>query len=146
MLGVDDKLMHEQSRSIPRADVAELCVQCLGVSEAQNRSSLLQAPFNYILSHSRLQQHYGPQSRMNSSRSTAQQFLKVSAILMGSANACMNVACVENLALEKQDLQPSFSVCRSVDVISRKPGQGTPTTDFDALFSKFQDNCAYESV
>lgn len=37
VLGVDDKLMHEQSRSIPRADVAELCVQCLGVSEAQNR-------------------------------------------------------------------------------------------------------------
>jgi uncharacterized protein YbjT (DUF2867 family) len=68
VLGVDDKLMQESSRSIPRADVAELCVQCLGEPEAQNRS---------------------------------------------------------------------------VDVISRKPGQGTPTTDFGALFSGFQENCKY---
>jgi hypothetical protein len=42
VLGVDDKLMQETSRSIPRADVAELCVQCLGVSEAQNRYGTLQ--------------------------------------------------------------------------------------------------------
>ncbi len=37
VLGADDHLMKESSRSIPREDVAELCVQCLGVSEAQNR-------------------------------------------------------------------------------------------------------------
>ena len=37
VLGADDHLMKESSRSIPRQDVAELCVQCLGVSEAQNR-------------------------------------------------------------------------------------------------------------
>ena len=41
MLGVDDKLMQESFRSIPRADVAELCVQCLGASEAQNRYAIL---------------------------------------------------------------------------------------------------------
>lgn len=30
--------MNETSRSIPRADVAELCIQALEQSEAQNRS------------------------------------------------------------------------------------------------------------
>ena len=38
VLGADDELMNESSRSIPRADVAELCVQALEQQEAQNRS------------------------------------------------------------------------------------------------------------
>ena len=37
MLGVDDKLLERPKRSIPRADVAELAVQSLIVSEAENR-------------------------------------------------------------------------------------------------------------
>ena len=37
MLGVDDELLKESPRSIPRADVAELCVQALLQPEARNR-------------------------------------------------------------------------------------------------------------
>ena len=37
MLGVDDELLKNSSRSIPRADVAELTVQCLTLAEADNR-------------------------------------------------------------------------------------------------------------
>lgn len=37
VLGVDDELLKEESRSIPRADVAELTVQCLTLAEANNR-------------------------------------------------------------------------------------------------------------
>lgn len=68
VLGADDKLMAESSRTIPRADVAELCIQALSQADAQNRS---------------------------------------------------------------------------VDCITRPPGQGTPTTDFAALFSGFLENCKY---
>ena len=45
MLGVDDELLKESNRSIPRADVAELCVQSLSQCEAQNRSGLV--PFQH---------------------------------------------------------------------------------------------------
>ncbi|KAK9802549.1 hypothetical protein WJX73_000176 [Symbiochloris irregularis] len=38
IVGVDDELMTRDNRSIPRADVAELCVQCLQLEEASNRS------------------------------------------------------------------------------------------------------------
>lgn len=41
VLGKDDELMEEQSRSIPRADVAELCIQALEQSEAQNRYTFI---------------------------------------------------------------------------------------------------------
>ena len=37
VLGVDDQLLAASPRSIPRADVAELCVQALLVPEARNR-------------------------------------------------------------------------------------------------------------
>lgn len=37
MLGVDDELLKRPKRSIPRADVAELAVQSLIVSEAEDR-------------------------------------------------------------------------------------------------------------
>lgn len=37
VLGVDDELLKETPRSIPRADVAELCVQALLQPEARNR-------------------------------------------------------------------------------------------------------------
>jgi hypothetical protein len=38
IISVDDKFMKRKVRSIPRADVAELCVQSLGVPEAKNRA------------------------------------------------------------------------------------------------------------
>lgn len=38
VLGVDDELLKREQRSISRADVAELCVQSLGIAEAKNRS------------------------------------------------------------------------------------------------------------
>lgn len=37
-MDVDDNLMEGKSRRIPRADVAELCVQSLRTSAARNRS------------------------------------------------------------------------------------------------------------
>ena len=37
MLGVDDELLKRPKRSIPRADVAELAVQGLSLSQAENR-------------------------------------------------------------------------------------------------------------
>lgn len=37
VLGVDDQLLAASPRSIPRADVAELCVQALLLPEARNR-------------------------------------------------------------------------------------------------------------
>lgn len=37
VLGVDDELLAASPRSIPRADVAELCVQALLHPEARNR-------------------------------------------------------------------------------------------------------------
>ena len=37
VLGVDDELLKETPRSIPRADVAELCVQALLQPDACNR-------------------------------------------------------------------------------------------------------------
>ena len=37
MLGVDDELLKRPKRSIPRADVAELAVQSLTLSEVRNR-------------------------------------------------------------------------------------------------------------
>eukprot|EP00882_Tetradesmus_deserticola_P001033 GHRQ01001119.1.p2 GENE.GHRQ01001119.1~~GHRQ01001119.1.p2 ORF type:complete len:282 (+),score=145.83 GHRQ01001119.1:127-972(+) len=38
VLGVDDKLMANNPRNIPRADVAALAVGCIGLQEAMNRS------------------------------------------------------------------------------------------------------------
>ncbi|KAG1657167.1 hypothetical protein FOA52_012282 [Chlamydomonas sp. UWO 241] len=38
LLGVDDTLLERKERSIPREDVAELCVQCLALPEASKRS------------------------------------------------------------------------------------------------------------
>ena len=38
VFGVDDKLLQEKVRSIPRQDVAEVCVQSLSVESAWNRS------------------------------------------------------------------------------------------------------------
>ncbi len=34
---MDDELLKNKSRSIPRADVAEVTVQCLTLTEASNR-------------------------------------------------------------------------------------------------------------
>ncbi len=42
VLGVDDELLKRSKRSIPRADVAELAVQSLIVSEAENRYAHLE--------------------------------------------------------------------------------------------------------
>ncbi|KXZ44869.1 hypothetical protein GPECTOR_61g822 [Gonium pectorale] len=68
LVGVDDTLLKQTMRSIPRGDVAELSVQCLTLKAADNRS---------------------------------------------------------------------------FDVISRKPDEGTPTKDFEALLSGLQGNCDY---
>ncbi|GFR50997.1 hypothetical protein Agub_g13323 [Astrephomene gubernaculifera] len=68
VVGVDDSLIKQPVRSIPRADVAELCVQCLTLKAAENRS---------------------------------------------------------------------------FDVISRKPGEGEPTKDFEALLTDMSANCDY---
>jgi hypothetical protein len=38
ILDVNDKLLERKAKSIPRADVAELCIQSLGIPEAKNRS------------------------------------------------------------------------------------------------------------
>ncbi|CAM9797206.1 unnamed protein product [Laminaria digitata] len=38
VLGVDDTLLERKSRGIPRADVAQLSVECLGLESAKNRS------------------------------------------------------------------------------------------------------------
>lgn len=37
-MDVDDKLIERTPRSIPRADVAELCVRCITLPQARNRS------------------------------------------------------------------------------------------------------------
>lgn len=37
-LGVDDKLLDNNPRNIPRADVAALVVGCIGLPEARNRA------------------------------------------------------------------------------------------------------------
>ena len=37
VLGIDDHLLKLQKRSIPRADVAELAVQALSTTQAENR-------------------------------------------------------------------------------------------------------------
>jgi hypothetical protein len=37
IISVDDKFMKRKARSIPRADVAELCFQSLSIPEAKNR-------------------------------------------------------------------------------------------------------------
>ncbi|KAK9906414.1 hypothetical protein WJX75_001479 [Coccomyxa subellipsoidea] len=71
ILGVDDKLLKNSSRSIPRADVAELTVQCLTLAEARNRS---------------------------------------------------------------------------IDVITKLPGDGSPTTDYAALLASLTADCKYGSV
>ncbi len=34
-------------------------------------------------------------------------------------------------------------VCRSVDAIANEPGDGSPTTDFDALYAGLQGDCKY---
>ena len=49
VLGVDDELLKESNRSIPRADVAELCVQSLSQCEAQNRCGLVPDSSSMIL-------------------------------------------------------------------------------------------------
>ncbi|KAK9830602.1 hypothetical protein WJX81_003718 [Elliptochloris bilobata] len=69
VLGVDDQLLAASPRSIPRADVAELCVQALLLPEARNRS---------------------------------------------------------------------------IDVISKEPGSGQPTSDFAALLRGMDKNASYE--
>ncbi|KAL4428142.1 hypothetical protein ABPG75_002231 [Micractinium tetrahymenae] len=73
IIDVDDKLIAEGSkhRSIPRADVAELCVQCLLLPEAENRS---------------------------------------------------------------------------VDLVSKEPGDAPPTTDFAALLREMPRNCSYADM
>ncbi|BDA46321.1 probable protein TIC 62, chloroplastic at C-terminar half [Coccomyxa sp. Obi] len=71
VLGVDDELLKNTSRSIPRADVAELTVQCLTLAEADNRS---------------------------------------------------------------------------IDVITKPPGEGTPTTDYAALLASLKKDCQYSAV
>ncbi|CAM9364896.1 unnamed protein product, partial [Ectocarpus sp. 12 AP-2014] len=38
VLDIDDKMLERKSRSIPRADVAQLCVECLEIDAAKNRS------------------------------------------------------------------------------------------------------------
>ncbi|CAM9519240.1 unnamed protein product, partial [Ectocarpus fasciculatus] len=38
VLDTDDKMLERKSRSIPRADVAQLCVECLEIDAAKNRS------------------------------------------------------------------------------------------------------------
>ncbi|KAF6265326.1 hypothetical protein COO60DRAFT_1479875 [Scenedesmus sp. NREL 46B-D3] len=38
VLGVDDKLMDNNPRNIPRADVATLAISCIGLKEALNKS------------------------------------------------------------------------------------------------------------
>jgi uncharacterized protein YbjT (DUF2867 family) len=74
VLDVDDKLIASKSkyRSIPRDDVAELCVQCLRPG----------APFDN----------------------------------------------------------------RAIDVVSKDPGDGSPTTDFMALLAGMADNCSYDDM
>ena len=37
MVGIDDTLMDNKKKSIPRADVAELCIQALNLPEYRNR-------------------------------------------------------------------------------------------------------------
>lgn len=36
-MGIDDTLMENKKKSIPRADVAELCIQALQLPEYRNR-------------------------------------------------------------------------------------------------------------
>lgn len=38
VVGIDDELLKRKVRSIPREDVAELCIQSLTLAEAENRS------------------------------------------------------------------------------------------------------------
>ena len=34
-------------------------------------------------------------------------------------------------------------LCRSVDAVAKEPGDGMPTTDFEALFAGLSGNCKY---
>jgi hypothetical protein len=38
LLGVDDKLLENNPRNIPRADVAALAIGCIGLTQALNKS------------------------------------------------------------------------------------------------------------
>lgn len=49
VIGVDDELLSASPRSIPRADVAELCVQALLLPEAYNRCLALYSHWVYTV-------------------------------------------------------------------------------------------------
>lgn len=111
MLGVDDELLKRPKRSIPRADVAELAVQSLVVSEAENRYAHGLSPFRAFPSALWLRLHW-----------------------------CGNL--LEASPLRSVQLE-CFVSCRSIDAISKEPGDGKPTRDFAALFGGLQGDCKY---
>lgn len=111
MLGVDDELLKNTSRSIPRADVAELTVQCLSLAEADNRCFELFTP---------------DFSKFSTGFVHYQGFVPATLV------ETHGTQCV--------------SQCRSIDVITKPPGEGTPTTDFAALLASLKKDCQYGAV
>lgn len=124
---MDDKLLKNSSRSIPRADVAELTVQCLTLAEARNRcaeSCFVQSCACFL---------YACLTVISAELMSLQA--KDRALAAGITNN-------SNCEIENQ----AFLVCRSIDVITKVPGDGSPTTDYAALLASLTADCKYGSV
>ena len=50
---------------------------------------------------------------------------------------------IQYTMIQYTTLLMSASVCRSVDAVAKEPGDGMPTTDFEALFAGLSGNCKY---
>jgi hypothetical protein len=53
----------------------------------------------------------------------------------------MMALCADMDALPRRNT--AVSACRSVDAVAKEPGDGTPTTDFEALYAGLSGNCKY---
>jgi len=116
VLGVDDELLKRSKRSIPRADVAELAVQGLSLSQAENR---------YF--HEPLAVLYSAGLPLNNFHEP----------LCG----CSDSDRYGSEALAECDAAYICLDCRSIDAISKDPGDGKPTTDFASLFGELKGDC-----
>ena len=121
MLGLDDKLLESKTRRIPRADVAELAVQCLTLPAAANR--------------------WGSWAAIHEVANCApvlpdQKFWRFFSM--------------EEAGIKRQ-LRPGEAlkrhcVRRSFDCITKEPGDGDITVDFAALLCSLEGDCKYGEV
>lgn len=134
VLDVDDNLINSGSanRTIPREDVAELCVQALLLPEADNRWGW----------------GCGSEGEERSTRSVVWTIVANTPLPcpVGLLEFdCGRVAIARHGVLN-QLCPPARPSGRSVDVVSKPPEAGAPTTDFKGLFSKMPRNCSYADM